>query len=148
MTCSLAVKILTPSAEQGQYYQYSRHNHPLTKRVVFEIKQQLIFIQIARELDVTGISEILVLVLLIACILILPRLFKGEEANQKKSSDRKIKNLDTKARIGIVLSIVYPVSMALYLRPWDGHLIAYLSAGVFPVLLVWAMIWIVAGKKG
>ena len=95
----------------------------------------------------TGISEILVLVLLIACILILPRLFKGGEPAQKKSSTMKIKKLSTKARVGIVLSIVFPLAMALYLKPWDDHLVSYLSFGVFPVLLVWAMFWILAGKK-
>ena len=95
----------------------------------------------------TGISEILVLVLLIACILILPRMFKGDEPAAKKKSALPIKKLGTKARIGIVLSIVYPVVMALYLKPWDDQLIAYFSFGVFPVLLIWSMIWIIAGKK-
>ncbi|MCF6246232.1 MAG: hypothetical protein L3J69_02610 [Desulfobacula sp.] len=95
----------------------------------------------------TGISEILVLVLLIVCILILPRLFKGDEPNQKRSSPITIKKLGTKARIGIVLSLVYPVAMALYLRPWDGSLVSFISFGVFPILIVWAMIWISGSKK-
>ena len=96
----------------------------------------------------TGISEILVLVLLIACILILPRLFKGDEApGQKKAPIIKMKKLGTSTRIGIVVSFVYPVAMALYLRPWDDHIVSYLSLGIFPVLLAWALIWILAGKK-
>ncbi len=39
----------------------------------------------------TGISEILVLVLLITCILILPRMFKGEPQKKISSSKKKEK---------------------------------------------------------
>ena len=95
----------------------------------------------------TGITEILVLVLLIACILILPRMFKGEEPDKKVSSSKKIKNLSTKLRFKIVLTLAYPVIMALYIKPWENHLILFISYGVAPVILVWAIIWIMAGKK-
>ena len=94
----------------------------------------------------TGITEILVLVLMIACILILPRLFKGE-TDKKVSSAKKIKNLSAKFRFNIVLTLAYPVIMALYLKPWEDHLILFISYGVAPVILVWAIIWIMAGKK-
>ena len=95
----------------------------------------------------TGISEILVLVLLIACILILPRLLKGVPAKPGGSPVPDMKKLSARARLGIVLSLVYPVGAALYLRPWDGHLISFLSVGVFPVLLIWGVVWIVSAKK-
>lgn len=94
----------------------------------------------------TGISEILVLVLLIACILILPRLFKGEP-DKKVSSSKKVKNFSAKLRFNIVLTLAWPVSMALYLKPWDDHLILFISYGVAPVIFIWAIIWIMAGKK-
>jgi Na+/H+ antiporter NhaD/arsenite permease-like protein len=94
----------------------------------------------------TGISEILVLVLLIACILILPRLFKGEP-DKKISSSKKIKNLSAKLRFNVVLTLAWPMIMALYLKPWEDHLILFISYGVAPVILVWAIIWIMAGKK-
>jgi Na+/H+ antiporter NhaD/arsenite permease-like protein len=94
----------------------------------------------------TGINEILVLVLLIACILILPRLFKGEP-DKKVSSSKKIKNLSAKLRFNVVLTLAWPMIMALYLKPWEDHLILFISYGVAPVILVWAIIWIMAGKK-
>ena len=93
----------------------------------------------------TGISEILVLVLLIACILILPRLFKGE--TKKAASSKKIKKLTAKIRFGIILTLIYPIAMALYLKPWHENLIGYLSIGVIPVFLAWAIVWILAGRK-
>jgi len=94
----------------------------------------------------TGISEILVLVLLITCILILPRLFKGEPV-KKASSSKKLKKLKTKTRFIIILTIAYPLAMALYLRPWHKNLIFYISYGILPVFLLWAVAWILAGKK-
>jgi len=94
----------------------------------------------------TGISEILVLVLLIACILILPRLFKGEPV-KKASSSKKLKKLPAKIRFGIVLTLVYPVTMALYLKPWNENLISYISFGIIPVFLAWAVVWIISGRK-
>lgn len=95
----------------------------------------------------TGISEILVLLLLLACILILPRLLKGVPARSGSSPVAEIKKLGTKARVRIVMSFVYPAGAALYLRPWDGHWISFLSFGVFPVLLIWGLIWILSAKK-
>lgn len=92
----------------------------------------------------TGISEILVLVLLISCMLILPRLFKGEPPAKTTSSKNK---LTVKIRIGIVLTIIYPLAMALYLKPWAENLITYLTFGILPMCLVWAVVWILCGKK-
>jgi len=95
----------------------------------------------------TGISEILVLVLLIACILILPRLFKSGEPDKKVSSSKRIKNLSAKLRFKIVLTLAYPMIMALYIKPWENHLILFISYGIAPVIVIWAIIWIMAGKK-
>ncbi|MCK5163856.1 MAG: hypothetical protein KAQ72_09070 [Desulfobacula sp.] len=94
----------------------------------------------------TGISEILVLVLLIACILILPRLFKGEPA-QKVSLSKKVPKLTTKIRFGIILTIIYPIAVALYLRPWNENFIPYITYAIIPVFLVWAIVWVIAGRK-
>jgi hypothetical protein len=95
----------------------------------------------------TGISEILILILLIACILILPRLLKGESASKSISPVQTINKLSAKKRLGIVLSVAYPTIFALIFKPWQGNLIPYISIGVAPVILVWSFIWIIAGKK-
>ena len=118
----------------------------MTKKAIFEIKLTLKSYSMIRNQIVTGINEILVLVLLIACILILPRLFKGDSA-KKVSSSKKFKNLSTKIRFSIVLTLAYPIVAALYLKPWENNPIVYLSYGVVPVFIVWAVAWIVAGKK-
>jgi len=98
----------------------------------------------------TGVSEILVLLLLITCILILPRMFKGKPV-KKTSSVNRLKRLPVKIRFTIVLSLIYPIAIALYLKPWNGNLIgnliSYISYGIIPVFLIWAIAWILAGRK-
>ena len=94
----------------------------------------------------TGISEILFLLLLIVCILILPRMFKGEPVKNASVLKKNIR-LSAKIRSGIIISIVYPLATALYLQPWKQHLIPYISLGIAPVFLSWAVVWILAGRK-
>jgi hypothetical protein len=96
----------------------------------------------------TGISEILVLVLLIASILILPRMFKGGESPvKKKASSITLKGLAVKTRFGIILTLMYPIAMGLYLRPWNGNLVPFLAMGILPVFLAWALVWVLAGRR-
>jgi len=92
----------------------------------------------------TGVSEVLILILLISGILILPRMFKpAPKAVQRK----KNKPLSKKARAGIVLSVVIPIAAAIGLKPWNGNFILFVSIGIIPVALAWALAWIVSAKK-
>lgn len=93
----------------------------------------------------TGISEILVLVLLISGILILPRMFKPTPESKKKKTAPISLNL--KLRAGIVASILFPLLLALVIKPWQGDSILYVSLGILPVAIVWAVVWILAAKK-
>lgn len=97
----------------------------------------------------TGASEILVLVLLISCILILPRLFRTEKAGSKTESSpvSKLKNLSIKKRAAIFLSFAYPFAAALLLKPWKSEIYTYVLIGIMPVLFAWALLWVLAGRK-
>jgi len=94
----------------------------------------------------TGISEILVLALLIVCILILPRIFRSEP-EKKPSFSKKAAKLSSKVRLGILMSILYPFAAAIYLKPWNKNLTAFLSIGILPVFLGWGIAWVLAGRK-
>ena len=93
----------------------------------------------------TGISEILVLILIIACILILPRMMQGEKTQSAGSA--KVKSLTGKTRMGIVFSIIYPIVAALIMKPWNGNLILFVFLGIFPVILGWLIVWVLAGFR-
>ncbi len=92
----------------------------------------------------TGVSEILVLILLISCILILPRMFKPQPAASPKE---KIARLSRKKRAAIVASILYPIAVALLIKPWDGHFLKFAVIGLVPVTLAWAVYWVAAAPK-
>ena len=91
----------------------------------------------------TGASEVLVLFLLICIVLILPRMFK--QPPQKPSGPAK--SLSIKLRAGIVFSVVYPVAWGLILKPWQTDWLGFIGIGLAPVLLAWAGIWVMAGRK-
>ncbi len=94
----------------------------------------------------TGITEILVLIFLILAVLILPRLLKPAP-NPKEVSSLKMVRLSPLVRAGIIISIIWPVAAALYIKPWTGHLVPFLSIGVLPVFAAWSIVWILSGKK-
>jgi hypothetical protein len=91
----------------------------------------------------TGVSEILVLILLISGILILPRMFKPAPKQVKS----KKKTLSKAKRIGIVVSVLIPIIAAVGLKPWSGDLVLFVSIGILPVALGWSLVWIMAVKK-
>ena len=91
----------------------------------------------------TGVSEVLVLILLISGILILPRMFKPAPKQVK----RKKKTLSKAKRAGIVVSILIPIIAAVVLKPWRGDLALFVSIGILPVALGWSLVWIMAVKK-
>jgi hypothetical protein len=95
---------------------------------------------------VTGVSEILVLILLISCILILPRMLKPRPA---ANPAEKIARLPRKKRAAIVASVLYPVAVVLVVRPWEGQGLLLKAAviGLVPVALAWAVYWVSAAPK-
>lgn len=104
-------------------------------------------VRIKQECQLFGLNEILVLVLLIGCIFILPRLLNKGQASTQQSLPFYKKKLGAFARVGIVLSIAYPAGLSLYLKPWEGHWVSFCAFGLFPILLVWGIAWVMAGKK-
>lgn len=91
----------------------------------------------------TGVSEILVLILLICGILILPRMIKPAPENVSSSAPP---SLTKKRRAGIVASILFPLFSALLLKPWQGNLVLFIAVGIVPVALAWAVVWVMAGS--
>ncbi len=92
----------------------------------------------------TGISEILILILLIALVFIIPRMMAPAPKREARMSPKKI---SVKLRAGIVASILVPVVAALMLKPWENNLIAFIAIGILPVALLWALAWIMAGNR-
>ena len=95
----------------------------------------------------TGVAEILILILLIVAVLILPGLLKPS-AGASKNKRNRLSRLTPVVRAGIILTLVYPIGTCLYFRPWeDGQLVRFLSYGIFPVCLAWSAVWIISGRQ-
>ncbi len=95
----------------------------------------------------TGISEILVLILLITGILIIPRMFKPEPKAASAALKKPVPVLSMKIRAGIVVSLVFPLIAALILKPWTGNLVIFISVSILPVLIAWAVYWVMTAQK-
>lgn len=93
-----------------------------------------------------GLNEILILVILAGIILMLPRFFKKEPSSKKKSLKNRFQ-LTVRNRIMVVLSLAWPGVAALYFQPWKENHTDFVTVGVIPVILVWAVLWILAGRK-
>jgi len=95
-----------------------------------------------------GIQEILTLILLITCIIFLPRLFGG---NRPPSAGKKIKTISSasgKLRLAIVVSVLLPLVMVAIFPPWHPeNQILFFLGGVLPVIIYWAGVWILQGFR-
>ncbi|MEA2059325.1 MAG: hypothetical protein U9P10_02120 [Thermodesulfobacteriota bacterium] len=95
----------------------------------------------------TGIQEILTLIMIIAGIVVLPRMFKKEKTTKPRG--KKI-TLSGTLRLGLVASILIPVISAFFFRPWDQRIDRFILTAIFPVALGWGVFWVISGfrKKG
>ena len=90
-----------------------------------------------------GIQEILTLVLLIALLLFIPRLFKKADPPGRKIKKRL--SVSGKMRLAIVLSTALPLAAGIFFKPWRQNFLFFLAAGVLPVVAGWACFWIYKG---
>ena len=94
----------------------------------------------------SGIQEILVLIIIILGILFLPRILN--RGGEKPSADAKPAIVLTgRMRLGIAVSVLWPLLLAAYMQPWKQGLFPYLYIGLGPVILVWLAFWVITGFK-
>ena len=92
----------------------------------------------------SGIQEILVLVLIVIVLFFLPRMI-SRPAQQATRPPVQIKQIPGKWRLAVFLSLVWLVIAALWLEPWAGRLVLFAGAGALPVLVFWGVVWVVTG---
>lgn len=93
----------------------------------------------------TGIQEILTLILLIVGLILIPRMLGGGRPKSPRGKTTRFR-LDGKWRLAIVASLLFPLGVALRFPPWQPeHTIAFTVVGLLPVILGWAGVWILRG---
>lgn len=97
----------------------------------------------------SGVQEILVIVLIILAIFFIPRL--GSPRKQQPRSTvtglSAWRDIPGKHRLAIVASLVWPALAVAYFRPWQGDFLPFLYGGMGPVALGWGIVWIRAGFR-
>lgn len=95
----------------------------------------------------SGIQEILVIVVILLAILFIPRMMSPQRRPEPKPFQpmRKLRNLSVRWRLAIVVSFLWMIGAAVYFRPWKGAADIFLYFGIGPVLIGWCVTWVVAG---
>ncbi len=93
----------------------------------------------------SGLQEILVIVLLFVLIIFLPR--RLGRAGSEKKTGKMLKALSGRVRLGVVVSVIWLVSWTVYFRPWSGEILGFVLIGLCPVILGWGALWVADGFK-
>jgi hypothetical protein len=94
----------------------------------------------------SGIQEILVLVIIILGILILPRILNRGGARQLAEAKPNVV-LSGRMRLAIAASVIWPVLIAAFMKPWKQDLFPYMYLGLGPVVVIWALYWVYTGFR-
>jgi hypothetical protein len=97
----------------------------------------------------SGIQEILVIVVILLAILFIPRMMSPRPRQVRKPFRpmQKIQNLGARWRLAVLLSILWLLGTGVYFRPWRGSLEVFVIFGVGPVIVGWCIPWVVAGFR-
>ncbi len=97
------------------------------------------------RIPVSGLQEILVIVLLFVLIIFLPR--RLGRAGSEKKAGKILKALSGRARLCVIVSAVWLLSCTVYFRPWSGEILEFALIGLCPVILGWGALWVADGFK-
>lgn len=94
----------------------------------------------------SGINEILVIVLLILGLLILPRVLPSKRQSTTPAPARIAGvRISGKFRLALLLSVLWLFVISVIYVPWQGRWVEFLYAGVGPVIFAWGLFWVLNG---
>ncbi len=92
----------------------------------------------------SGLQEILIIVLIVMAIIFLPRISgRGSGTSSRKA----LLTISGWLRLAIVVTVIWLIGWAAYLRPWNGEMLSFTLVGLVPVILGWGALWIIAGFR-
>lgn len=92
----------------------------------------------------SGLMEILLIVVIALGIFMLPRLLAGKPEKKNHSPVHPYR-LSGWMRLALVASFLWPALLALYFKPWNKQWSVFLYVAVGPVALAWGVSWVVSG---
>ena len=97
-----------------------------------------------------GTQEIFVLIIIAVLLFVLPRLFSRNQSGRpaERTLSQSISTLSGGMRVAIIASLLWPILVAAYLKPWISATIdTAFYVGVGPVILGWSIRWVIAGFR-
>ena len=94
----------------------------------------------------SGVMEILVVVLIIVGIFMLPRLLNRNPESDTKPQARGMR-FSWRMRTAILASLLWPAALAFFLKPWNNHWVIFIYIAVGPVVLAWGIFWVASGFR-
>lgn len=91
----------------------------------------------------SGLQEILVLVLIVIVLFFLPRMVSRPSPAARPPV--RVKPIPGIWRLALFISAVWLIVAALWLKPWRGELTLFAGVGALPVLLFWGGVWVLSG---
>jgi hypothetical protein len=96
----------------------------------------------------SGIQEILLIVLLILALLILPRFLSSKRVPEASRSERSARLwMSGKFRLGLLVTFLWLFAFSAIYVPWGGQWLAFLYAGAGPPIVAWGLIWVISGFR-
>jgi hypothetical protein len=93
----------------------------------------------------SGLQEILVLVIIVIVLFFLPRMVSRPAPAPRPPV--RIKSISPKWRLAVVVSLVWLAVTALWFKPWRTDPLLFAGVGVLPVSIFWGGVWVLAGYK-
>lgn len=92
----------------------------------------------------SGIQEILLILLIVLAIFFLPRVMAKRSAPKTR---RPEKPMSGKIRLAVAASLIWAALLAAFLQPWEKDPFLFAYFGVGPVLLGWLVGWVIVGFR-
>ncbi len=98
----------------------------------------------------SGINELGVILLIVAAIIVAPRIRAKSVARRSTPIDNKrfrVASLSVLMRFLLIISLIWPLVTAMWLKPWQDDPSPFLGLGLLPIIIIWSGFWIIRGGK-
>ena len=95
----------------------------------------------------TGTQEIFVLIIIVFIVFFLPRMLSRNQASRatQLTVSKAFSLLSGQMRLAVIVSVIWPVVVAGFIKPWEKDLAIFLYIGIGPVMLGWSIWWVLVG---
>jgi hypothetical protein len=97
----------------------------------------------------SGLQELLLIGLIIACLFLLPRMMQRgrQDAAGTSAAVRRGLQIPRSLRLAVVLSAIWLMMSIAYFQPWRAYTSRFLYVGIVPIAAAWGIIWIAHGRR-